>query len=133
MLRAGQSTYKIADGSVLGINDYYAVPTLFKGLFLTHSSENIGLDIALIQNESVKDIFVVSVDARSFPDLVKTANFHLIVKDVAKKMGLRDDRIVLGNEAPGSQSLLNADAEAASEGKTETEGGGKKGFTWVQL
>ena len=88
MLRAGQSTYKIADGSVLGINDYDAVPSLFKGLFLTHSSENVGLDVALIQNQTVNDLFVVSVDARSFPDLVKTANFHLIVQNVRDKMGL---------------------------------------------
>ena len=32
--------------SVIGVNDYDAVPSLFKGLFLTHSSENVGLDVA---------------------------------------------------------------------------------------
>ena len=100
MLRAGKSTYKIADGSVLGINDYDPVPSLFKGLFLTHSSENVGLDLALIQNPYVSDLFVVSVDARSFPDLVKTANFHLIVKDVKKKLGFEEEKLLLSSQAP---------------------------------
>ena len=119
MLRAGKSTYKIADGSVLGINDYDPVPSLFKGLFLTHSSENIGLDLALVQNPWVNDLFIVSVDARSFPDLVKTANFHLIVKDVKKKLGFEKEKIVLSSEeavvAPQIETTPQQEAEQQQE------------------
>ncbi len=141
MLRAGQSTYKIADGSVLGINDYDAVPSLFKGLFLTHSSENIGLDFALIQNKDVKDLLVVSVDARSFPDLVKTANFHLIIQNPAQKLDLQDKRPVLnggGESLPGNDagSNLSSEEDASAESKEDgvylgtTLGGGAGSFSY---
>lgn len=142
MLRAGQSTYKIADGSVLGVNDYDAVPSLFRGLFLTHSSENVGLDVALIQsnavtvqNKPVNDLFVVSVDARSFPDLVKTANFHLIVKDVRDKMGLLTPgeaavQAMLASEAPAAPDAEVVEEENNSKGVYlgATLGGGAGGF-----
>jgi len=132
MLRAGQSTYKIADGSVLGINDYDSVPSLFRGLFLTHSSENVGLDVALIQNNSVNDLFVVSVDARSFPDLVKTANFHLIVKDVKEKMGLLPPpspllgREVLSNRLVGVSADIPTAGSLSDEGETVEEEGDER-------
>ena len=136
MLRAGQSTYKIADGSVLGINDYDAVPSLFKGLFLTHSSENVGLDVALIQNKKVNDLFVVSVDARSFPDLVKTANFHLIVQNVKDKMGLLTPSEAamampmqqrLQEKMAASEAPAPAGAEIGEEVTTEVEESNSKG------
>lgn len=134
MLRAGQSTYKIADGSVIGINDYDAVPTLFKGLFLTHSSENIGLDVALVQNKAVSDLFIVSVDARSFPDLVKTANFHLIVKDVRGQIGIEKPltpleismQAVMASEAPADAVAEESGSEGVYLGATL--GGGAEGF-----
>ncbi len=134
MLRAGQSTYKIADGSVLGINDYDAVPSLFKGLFLTHSSENVGLDVALIQNRDVNDLFVVSVDARSFPDLVKTANFHFIVRDVRRKMGIQKPMILPASVVdPQTGSIIVASEEVGGDNSKgvylgTTLGGGAEGF-----
>ncbi|MDE0151071.1 MAG: hypothetical protein OXK80_01055 [Bdellovibrionales bacterium] len=136
MLRAGQSTYKIADGSVIGINDYDAVPTLFKGLFLTHSSENVGLDVALVQNKDVSDLFIVSVDARSFPDLVKTANFHLIVKDVRGQMGIEKplsplaaaQQALMASEAPAVDGAVADDSGSEGVYLGATLGGGAGGF-----
>lgn len=121
MLRAGKSTYKIADGSVIGINDYDSVPSLFKGLFLTHSSENVGLDLALVQNQWVKDLLVVSVDARSFPDLVKTANFHFIAQNVKRKLNLERDKIVLSSAAPPVPAVA-PQQEAETEQPKQEEG-----------
>ena len=113
MLRAGKSTYKIADGSVLGINDYDLVPSLFTGLFLTHSSENVGLDLALIQNPQVKDLLVVSVDARSFPDLVKTANFHFIIQNVKQKLDF--EKTVLSSESLPVPPVVPTPVEAPAQ------------------
>ena len=85
MLRVGRSTYEIADGSVIGINDYEYVPLYFDGLFLTHSSESFGIDFIVADAELKGDGYpdppmaIVSLDARSFPELVKTANIHFII------------------------------------------------------
>ena len=88
MLRAGRTTYQIAKGEVIGVNDYEDFPVAMDGLFLTHSSESLGADVALVRQYSQPNtaaavapqssLLVVSVDARSFPEWVKTLNLHLI-------------------------------------------------------
>ena len=88
MLRAGVSSYEIADGSVIGMNDYNPVPTLLQGLFFTHSSEFFGADLVVArrgllsvpsETDALRETLgILSLDVRSLPDVVKQANVHLI-------------------------------------------------------
>ena len=110
MLRVGQSSYKIADGSVIGLNDYQAFPTLLRGAFLTHSSENLGLDVALVQKSRTLSLIegtnnpflIVSVDVKSLPDAVKDINLHAIVNNVMEGNVVGDSRVglTLGGDLP---------------------------------
>ena len=88
MLRVGSSSYEMADGSVIGLNDFNAVPTLLNGLFFTHSSEFFGADVVVARrgqlsvqsdvDEGKETLGILSLDVRSLPDVVKKANVHLI-------------------------------------------------------
>ena len=87
MLRVGRSSYEVADGSVIGMNDYESVPVFFDGVFLTHSSEAFGADVVLAKGytytsdnvvEGTDTVAIVSLDVRSFPEVLKKANVHLI-------------------------------------------------------
>ena len=106
MLKAGRTTYQVGKGKVIGSNDYEDVPVIFNGLFLSHSSESMGLDIGLVTIEdSISNVFaestmpantdadaqteevseedggqnvLVSLDFRSFPEWIKTMNAHVI-------------------------------------------------------
>ena len=87
MLRVGRSSYEIADGSVIGMNDYETVPLYFDGVFLTHSSEAFGADLVVAKGTSsvsadvatvTETLAIVSLDVRSFPEVLKKANVHIV-------------------------------------------------------
>ena len=89
-LGVGRTTYQIAQGQVVGTNDYEDEPIIFNGIFLSHDSEMLGADMALVttgghKEEKTEDgsgenpnHLIVSIDIRSFPEWIKTANLHMI-------------------------------------------------------
>ena len=85
MIRAGRSVYKIGDGSVISSNNYEDYPNYFDGVFLSHSSESLGADLALAYpggsyhwEGQGSPAVLLHLTARSFPELLNKANIHFI-------------------------------------------------------
>lgn len=92
MLKVGRTTYQIAQGQVIGTNDYQDFPVQFNGTFLTYSSEVVGVDVALASTKDITKevekegttttepvpLYIFSLDVRALPEWVKTINVHLV-------------------------------------------------------
>lgn len=84
-LRIGRGALQIADGSVIGLNEWEEQPKVFEGVLGTWYSEfaNIhafgvkGLD-TLATDEPEANFYGLSVDVKNLPEAIKMANIHLL-------------------------------------------------------
>ena len=147
VLRAGRTVYQIAQGQVLGANDYEDLPTMHNGVFVMHSSEALGFDLALLQHvdgtmasgedaKKASPSLVVSLNMHSFPELAKKVNIHAIVPSVDNFTG----SVRLGATLMGGMTGVGYSVTAASssimeggEGSKMVDGAmvdGKLGYTY---
>ncbi len=88
MVRLGTTQYEVANGLVIGSNDFQMLPTMLSGAILTYSSESIGVDLGVVKgfaSTSIVDfgnLLIASIDIRSLSDAFKDANLHVIVTDI---------------------------------------------------
>lgn len=84
MLKAGRSTYQIANGEVISRHDYQYVPNLFNMVALFGSLNDLDFDIGILSLNSGSEtstegsLGLISVDVGSLPDILKSLNVHAI-------------------------------------------------------
>ena len=123
MIRGGRATYEIAHGEVIGKNKYQDVPVFFEGLFLTHLSDVLGLDLALakvltpFEDLVFENYFgIASLDLKSLPEILGKVNVHAIVN--ADEVQSFRVGATLGGEASG----VGYKATVAYDGTSESSG-----------
>ena len=86
MIRVGRTPYQVADGSVIGMNDYEQYPYVMDGAFLSYNTESLAVDVwgAYLPNvwagaeeaDQYNAAVGLSLDVRSLPEEFKMANLH---------------------------------------------------------
>lgn len=91
LIRFGRGALNMADGRVIGVNDWEATPYSFEGVLFTWDKEfarfnAYGVKFAELTGTSVSDPEINSygfnVDWKSLPEFLKMVNFHVIQVNV---------------------------------------------------
>ena len=115
MLRVGRSSYQVADGSSLGMNDYEEYPNVMDGGTLTYNTESLAVDLwgaylspnyeggaeAGKYNASVG----LSLDVRALPEEFKMANLHIMYVFGSETIQVKEDGSTSSSDLPDQVRL----------------------------
>ena len=89
-IRFGRGSFQIADGSVVGTNDWEDHPTSYEGMLFTHDMEfgrgslfyvrtnDWAAADSIFQQDAEAGVWGLSFDIKSVPDMIKMLNVHIL-------------------------------------------------------
>lgn len=113
-LKGGRMTYQIADGSVIGINDWQQTPYSFDGGVVSYEMEHVKVDAIGFRlaewdqtitggdrtnQDPENNLFGLSIDIKTMPEWLKMINLHVLQNNAG------DVRAIAGTDTPDSRGF----------------------------
>lgn len=147
-IKMGRWSHEIADGSLVGINDYQSTPFSFEGILGTYSQESFTGELWLVRlaeydtqstdsntdQDPEMNLLGLNFDFKSLPEFLSMANVHVLYIDQDVQFGANNATVTangqavtrygvaLGGETAGLDYKVNYEAETG-ENKNGAAGG----------